>query len=399
MLNDIAIRTAKPRTKPYKLSDGGGLYLLVNPNGARWWRFKYRYAGKEKLLSFGVYPDVVLKIARERRDEARRLVAGGIDPSVKRQSEKSATENTFEAIGREWLRLQAKSLASNTHTKAKRMLENFVFPHLGSKPIATITPPELLSILKRIEEEGKHETTHRTKQRCGQIFRYAIQTGRAERDITTDLRGALVPPQTENHAAITDPVGIGQLLRAIDGYQGQATTRYAMKLSPLLFVRPGELRKAEWSEFDLDRAQWRIPAERMKMGEQHLVPLSTQAVELLRELFAITGSGRYVFPSLRSNQRPMSDAAITAALRRMGYSSDEMTWHGFRSMASTCLNEQGWHPDLIELQLAHAERNKVRAAYNRAQRLEERVTMMQAWADYLDGLWAGANVVPIKRSS
>jgi integrase len=260
---------------------------------------------------------------------------------------------------------------------------------------------DVLKVLRRIEGRGIHETAHRTRQRCAQVFRYAVQTERAARDVTADLRGALAPVVSEHHASITEPARIGELLRAIDGYNGQAVTGYALKLPPLLFVRPGELRHAEWTEFDLDghESHWRIPAEKMKMGEQHVVPLAKQALVLLLELRSLTGRGRYVFPSLRSGSRPMSDNTVNAALRRLGYTHAEMTGHGFRSLASTCLNEQGYHPDLIELQLAHAERNQVRAAYNKAQRLPERRKMMQAWADYLDGLRAGVEVVPIRRAS
>lgn len=398
MLSDTKIRMAKPHEKPYKLFDGGGLYVIVNPSGTRWWRFRYRYYGKERSLSFGVYPDVSPKDAREKRDDARRLLARGVDPSVKRQTEKLAKAETFRANAEEWLELQAKKFAPSTLGKAMWMLEEFVYPRLGSWPIADIGAPELLKVLKRIESQGAHETAHRVKQRCGQIFRYAIAKGRS-RDITADLRGALAPVVSGHHAAITEPAKIGGLMWAIDGYEGQPTTTAALKLAPLVFVRPGELRAAQWSEIDLDAAEWRIPARRMKMRERHIVPLCRQAVAILRELRKITGAGTFVFPSLRGRERPMSENAITAALRRMGYSREEMTGHGFRAMASTCLNEQGWHPDLLELQLAHAERNKVRAAYNRAERLAERCRMMQAWGDYLHGLRAGTNVVPIKRTA
>ena len=276
-----------------------------------------------------------------------------------------------------------------------------MFPYIGSRPIAKLGPGDVLKVLKRIESRGTHETAHRTRQRCAQVFRYAVQTERAERDPTADLRGALAPVVSEHFATITEPVRIGELLRAIECYAGHVVTAYALKLAPLVFVRPGELRHAEWTEFDVDghEPQWRIPAEKMKMRAQHLVPLSSQAVALLRELQPVTGRGRYVFPSLRGGSRPMSENTVNAALRPLGYATDEMTGHGFRSLASTCLNEQGYHPDLIELQLAHAERNQVRSAYNKAQRLPERRKMMQAWADYLDGLRAGANVVPIRRVS
>jgi integrase len=403
MLTDLAVRAAKPRERPYKLWDAGGMFLMVTPRGSRWWRLKYRVDGREKSLSLGVYPRVSLALARERRERAKELIEAGIDPSEQRQAEKRSRSASFESVAREWLALQAKTDAKHkqaafskrTWDRALGMFERLIFPHIGRRPIAKITVPELLQFLKRIEASGHHDTCHRAKQRCGQVFRYAIVTGRAERDLTADLRGALAPVRTKNFAAITDPVRIGELMRDIDSYCGYKVTTLAMKLAPLVFVRPGELRAAEWKEFDLDRAEWRIPAERMKMREEHLVPLSTQALQIIRELQALTGDGRYVFPSPRMFAKPMSENAITAALRRMGYTGNEMTWHGFRSLASTCLNEQGWHPDLIELQLAHAERNKVRAAYNRAQRLAERRRMMQSWADYLDELRTEKNAVPI----
>ncbi len=406
-LTETKIRATKATEKPVKLFDSGGLYLLVNPNGSRWWRLKYRFHGRERGISLGVFPDVTLKSARERRDEARKMIAAGTDPSEHRQTTKVARENTFASVAHEWLALQEKPpahskqtpLAAVTAAKARWMLDTFLVPEIGSKPIGELAAPALLDALRKIEKRGTHETAHRTKQLAGRILRYGIATGRATRDVSADLRGALAPVTTRNHAAITEPARVGELLRAIDAYGGQPVTAYALKLAPLVFVRPGELRGAEWSEFDLDAAEWRIPADRMKMREAHIVPLSTQAVEILRNLHALTGAGRYVFPSLRSRDRPMSDNTVNAALRRLGYSKDEMTGHGFRALASTCLNEQGWAPDVIELQLAHAERNKVRAAYNRASRLAERRKMMQAWADYLDGLRMGANVVPLKRSA
>lgn len=398
-LSETTIRNARPRDKAYKLADGGGLTLLVNPNGSKWWRLRYRIDGREKMLSVGTYPDVSLKRAREKRDEARRLIADSVDPSLQRHAERTARGNTFESIASEWLELQQKRLAAVTLSKLRWMLESFIIPALGSLPIDRIGAAQLLSALRKIETRGTHETAHRVKQTCGQVFRYAVATGRAERDITADLKGALAPVVSKNHAAIIEPVRIGELLRAIDGYSGQPVTFSALKLAPLVFVRPGELRAAEWTEFDLEAGEWRIPAARMKMREQHIVPLSAQALEILKALQALTGDARYVFPSMRSSTRPMSENTVNAALRRLGYSNEEMTGHGFRSLASTCLNEQGWHPDLIELQLAHAERNKVRAAYNRAQRLPERRKMMQAWAEYLDGLRVGNNVVLIKRSA
>jgi integrase len=401
-LTDVAIRKIKPTEKPCKLADGGGLYLLVNPGGSKWWRFKYRFGGKEKLLSLGTYPDTSLAAARERRDEARRQVQAGIDPSEQRKAQKAAgaerAANSFAVIAEEWLAKQR--MAPATLEKARWTLDSLVFPWIGNRPIAEIDTPEMLKLLRRIEERGAHETAHRTKQRCGQIFRYAIATGRASRDPTADLRGALTPVKVTHRAALTDPAKVGELLRAIDGYTGGLIARSALKFAPLVFARPGELRQAEWSEIDLDAALWRIPAGKMKMREEHIVPLSSQAVAVLRELQPLTGGGQYVFPSERSRQRPMSDGTINAALRRMGFDKDSMTGHGFRAMASTRLNEMGWSPDVIERQLAHAERNKVRAAYNRAQYIDERKRMMQAWADCLDALCAGAsNVVTFNRKA
>jgi integrase len=394
-LTAAAIQGAKPREKSYKLFDQGGLFLLVHPNGGRYWRLKYRMHGREKLLALGTFPDVSLAKARSRRDDARKLIADKTDPSVVKQSDKAASAETFKAVALEWLAKQ--KLAAATIEKAKWTFEQLLFPELGDKPIRYIKAPELLAALRKLEARGKIETAHRTKQRASQIFRYAIATGRADHDPAADLRGALAPLEVEHRAAITDPKQVGELLRAIDEYAGQPSTHYALKLAPYVFLRPGELRAAEWSEIDFDKAEWRIPAERMKMGDAHIVPLAKQAAAILREIQPLTGSGRLVFPSLRTITRPISEGTLNAALRRVGFSKEEMTGHGFRTMASTLLNEQGWHPDLIELQLAHAERNKVRAAYNRAQRLDERRKMMQAYADHLDGLKAGGNVVPIRR--
>jgi integrase len=394
-LTAAAIQAAKPREKAYKLFDQGGLFLLVHPNGGRYWRLKYRMHGREKLLALGTFPDVSLAKARTRRDDARKLIADNTDPAVVKQTEKTANAETFKAVALEWLAKQ--NLAAATIEKAKWTFDDLLFPELGDRPIRHITAPELLAALRKLEARGKIETAHRTKQRASQIFRYAIATGRADHDPAADLRGALTPLEVEHRAAITDPKRVGELLRAIDEYAGQPSTHYALKLAPYVFLRPGELRAAEWSEIDLNNAEWRIPPERMKMGDAHIVPLAKQAVAILREIQPLTGSGRLVFPSLRTNTRPISEGTLNAALRRVGFSKEEMTGHGFRTMASTLLNEQGWHPDLIELQLAHAERNKVRAAYNRAQRLDERRKMMQAYADYLDGLKAGGNIVPIRR--
>ncbi len=395
MLTDTELKRLKPREKPYKLADERGLYVMVMPDGALWWRFRYGYAGREKLISFGTYPDTSLKLARQKRDTARSELAAGIDPSAKRQAEKLARADTFEAVAREWLALREEKLAENTLDKATWTFETFVFPHIGSRPIGQIVPADLLKLLRRIESRGKHETAHRTRQRCSQVFRFAVASGRASRDPAADLKGALAPVKVESHAAIVEPKRIGELLRAIDGYQGQPAAMAALKLAPLVFVRPGELRGAEWSEFDLEAGEWRIPANRMKMREPHLVPLSSQAIAILKELQKHTSERRLLFPSLRSKDRPMSDNTLNAALRRLGYAGDEHTAHGFRSTASTRLNELGFPPDVIELQLAHAERNKVRAAYNRAERLDERRKMMQAWADYLDGLKSGAQIIAI----
>jgi integrase len=396
MLTETKIKAAKPRQKPYKLSDEKGLYLLVNPSGGRWWRLKYRYGGKEKKLSLGVYPDVGLKLARDKRDAERRVLGAGTDPSAARRAERSATDATFRAVATEWLARQ--NLGSATHDKAKWQLEQQLFPELGDKPIRAISAPDLLAVLRKIEVRGKIETAHRVKQRASQVFRYAIATGRGERDPAADLRGALTPLKPKNRAAVTHPAKVGELMRALHGYSGHPVTHAALRLAPYVFVRPGEIRAAEWTELDLEAAEWRISADRMKMREAHIVPLSTQAVAVLRDIQPLTGAGKYVFPSLRTLKRCMSENTITAALRRLGYSGDEMTAHGFRAMASTLLNEQGFAPDVIELQLAHKERNKVRAAYNRAQRLEERRKMMQTWADYLDGLKAG-NVIALRRKA
>jgi integrase len=399
-LSDTAIRKAKPTNKPQKLSDGAGLYLLLNPNGSRWWRFDYRFDGKRKTLSMGTYPETSLASAREKRDSARSQLQSGTNPGAHRKATKAAGEeiatNSFSVIAEEWLAKQ-QNMSPATLEKARWTLDSLVNPWVGNRPISEIDAPEMLRLLQRIEERGAHETAHRTKQRCGQIFRYAIATGRARHDPTADLRGALTPVKVKHRAAITDPAKVGELLRAIDGYTGSFVVRSALKLAPLVFVRPGELRQAEWAEFDLNAAQWRIPASKMKMRELHIVSLPDQAVAILRELYPLTGRGAYVFPGERSRQRPMSDAAVNAALRRMGFDKDTMTGHGFRAMASTRLNEMGWSADVIERQLAHAERNKVRAAYNRAQYLAERKKMMQAWADYLETLKVGSNVIAIHK--
>ena len=407
-LTDTAIRNTKPSAKPQKLFDAGGLFLFVAPSGGKWWRLKYRFGGKEKLLSLGTYPEIALKDAREKRDVCRKQLAADIDPGAQRKAEKvagvEAGANTFEVIAREWHAQRAKSLEQTTLDGIMMRMEKHLFPRLGMRPISNINAPELLAVLRRAEAQELGETPRRLRQYCGQIFRYAIATGRADRDPAADLRGALKPHKAQHHAAVTEPKAVGALLRAIEGFQGSPVTKTALCLAPLVFVRPGELRRAEWPEFDLEGGVWRIPAERMKMRDAHIVPLSRQAIAILRELEPLTNASdlrtsRYVFPSVRTRARPMSENTITAALRRLGYTSDEMTGHGFRSTASTLLNEQGWNRDAIERQLAHADRDGVRAAYNRAEHLPERKRMMQAWSDYLDTLRDGADVVPLHRKS
>ena len=401
-LSEYQIRAAKPREKPYKLADGQGLVLLVCPTGARLWRLRYTFAGREGMISVGSYPATSLKEARERRDAARKQIEAGLNPSSIRADARERRNVTFEVIAKEWLARQP--FTEKTRAKAEWMIDSLVVPHIGSRPINDLTAPEILAVLRRIETRGRLDTCHRTKWRIGQVIRYAVATGRALRDPTGDLRGALNSPKTVSRSAITAPRRFGELLLAIDEYRGQGNTWAALRLAPLVFVRPGELRAAEWKEFTLEgeNPEWRIAAERMKMKEEHIVPLSRQAVGILKELQAFTGRGTFLFPSLRTSQRPISDNTLNAALRRLGFSKDEMTTHGFRATASTMLNESGVAPDLIELQLAHAERNKVRAAYNRAQRLAERRQMMQRWADYLDELRVIAstpNVVPLRRNT
>jgi integrase len=361
--------------------------LLINPNGSKWWRLRYRFGGRDKMLSVGVYPDVPLKNARDKRESIRKLIASGVDPSAKREAEKVAQAETFAAIAAEWLDLQRKGFSAATLEKAEWRINDLLNPFIGGMPIRSITAPDILAVLCRLEARAKHETAHRTKQRAGQIFRFAIATGRAERDPTADLRGALAPIVSSNHAAVTDPKGVGELLRAIDGYKGQSATECAMKLAPLVFVRPGELRAAVGRVRPGREGTGVEDSGGQNEDEGAVYRAAQQAgVAILRELQPITGPNGYCFPSLRDSNRPMSENAITAALRRMGYTGDQMTWHGFRTIASTLLNEQGWNPDLIELQLAHQERNAVRDAYNPAQRLPQRRKMMQAWADYLEQL-------------
>jgi integrase len=353
MLTDTAIRKAKPAAKPFKMADARGLFLLVHPSGSRYWRLKYRAAGKEKALAFGVYPEVSLAEARQRCDAARAKLRDGLDPSAERKAAKLASvdagANTFGVIAAEWLERQRASMAPVTYQKAQWLLR--LADALDTRPMREITAPEVLAILRKLEAGGTFETTHRVKQRIGQVMRYAIATGRGERDATADLRGALAPVVTTSRAAITDPAKVGDLLRVLDTYTGQPATCAALRLAPLLFVRPGNLRAMEWAELDLDAAEWRIPAGKMKMRDAHVVPLPTQAVAILRDVERLTGGGQYCFASLRTSKRPMSENTINAALRRLGFDKDTMTGHGFRALASSLLNEQGWPPDVIERQL------------------------------------------------
>lgn len=397
-LSDTAIRSAKPTDKPFKLSDEKGLHLLVHPNGSKYWRLKYRFNGKEKTLALGVYPDVGLKDARTKRDDARKLVANGADPSETKKAQKAAAteqaSNSFEIICREWLLSKRSNIEEAQYQKALARLEKDVFPWLGSKPIADITAPEVLAVLRRIDARGARYTAHKAKSEISQCFRYAIATGRAERDPCPDLRGAIPSPKETHFAAITEPAKVGEMLRAFDGFSGTFVVKSALLLAPLLFVRPGELRKSEWSGFDLDKAEWRYFVTKTK--SEHLVPLARQAVAILKELHALTGHGRYVFPG-RDPKLPMSDAAINAALRRLGFDTKtEITGHGFRAMARTILHEElHQKPEVIEHQLAHKVSDTLGSAYNRTKFLKERKAMMQLWADYLDKLKAGAQVIPL----
>lgn len=397
-LTDVEIRNAPPREKAYRLTDGSGMYLEVSPAGGKYWRFKYRFAGKEKRLALGVYPEVGGKEARLRRDEARRLLANGIDPGIERKVQKAATveraANSFEAVAREWFARQSPGWAKSHADKIIARLEKDVFPWLGGRAIAEIKAPEVLAVLRRVEARGALDTSHRVHQNCGQVFRYAVATGRAERDVSADLRGALPPARHTHFASVTEPEEVAGLLRALDGFQGTFVVQCALRLAPLLFVRPGELRTAEWAQFDLEKAQWRYTVSKTKT--EHLVPLARQAVEILRDLHALTGQRRYVFPG-RDVSKPMSGAAINAALRRMGFDTKtEITGHGFRAMARTILHERLRFPsEVIEHQLAHKVPDALGTAYNRTKFIDDRVVMMQKWADYLEQLKDGADVVPI----
>lgn len=401
-LTDTFVKNVKHSGAPAgdKHTDGQGMHLLVKAAG-KYWRLNYRFLGKQKTLALGVYPEVSLAQARQRRDQARKLLAEGLDPSEAKRAEKIsrklAADNTFEVVARAWLEKSKLNRAESTDAKVKAWLTKDVFPHIGRLPITAITPRDVLDVARKMEKRGAIDSAMRVKQVCGQVFRFAVAEGSAERDVTADLRGALVKQPTQHLAAITDPNKVGELLRAIHGYSGHPATVAALKLAPLLFVRPGELRHAEWSEIDLKAAEWRISGAKMKMGADHIVPLATQAVEVLTELRQLTGRGRYVFPSVRTGARPMSENTINAALRGMGYSSDMHTAHGFRATARTILDEVlGERVDLIEHQLAHAVKDVNGRAYNRTAHLPARKAMMQRWADYLDQLRAGGEVIQFK---
>lgn len=397
-LTDTTIRNAKPGTKPVRLFDGGGMYIEVSPAGGKLWRLKYRFDGKEKRLALGAYPEVGLRDARDRRDGARKLLAAGVDPGQVRKAEKiakaEAGANTFEAIGREWMATKGREWSDLYAGKTKAALERHAFPGIGARPIVDLTAPDMLSLLRAIEKRGTVDMAHRVQQHCGAIYRYAVATGRAVYDPMPSLKGALATAKQEHYAAITDPAEFAQLLRDIDAYRGEVATKIAMQVMALTFQRTKEVRFAEWTQIDAAASLWRIPAEVMKMGEAHIVPLSDQALAAFEELRLLTGTGRLVFPSATNRERPISENTVSYALARMGYKG-RMTGHGFRSTASTLLNEMGFRHDVIERQLAHAERNAVRAAYNRAEYLSERKAMMQNWADYLDKIKAGAEVVSL----
>lgn len=402
MLTAVAASKAQPRERPYKLTAGEGLYLEVMPTGAKYWRWKYRHGGKEKRIALGVFPAVSLADARSRRDEERAKLREGIDPLVQRKTRKLtaqlALDNNFEAVAREWLDTKAGEWVPEHSAKVQAWLTQHVFPWLGTKPIAELEAPEVLAMLRKLVKRGTLNTAGRVRETVSAIFRYAIATGRAKRNPAADLRDALPRPSSRNFAAITEPEEVAELLRAIEGYQGHPVTLAAMRLAPLVFQRPGELRAATWDEVDLDAATWSIPPPRRKLRKAakenprtppHVVPLSSQAVSILRELHTLTGRGRFVFPGVRDSRRPMSENTVNAGLRRLGYTTEQMTGHGFRHMASTRLNELGWNPDAIERQLSHRDRDAIRGTYNLAEYLPERRKMMQSWADYLDFLKNG----------
>jgi integrase len=410
-LTDIAARKAAPQEKRYRLTDGGGMYLEIHPNGSRYWFLKYRFAGKEKRLALGVYPTVTLAEARIKRQEAKKRLSNSVDPGeVKRATKRTLrlnAENSFEAVTREWHAKYAPTWSEGHGARILRRLEVDAFPWIGGKVPAELTPPDVLEVLQRVEKRGAVETAHRLRENISQAMRYAVATGRATRDITADLRGALPPVQKRHFAALTDPAKVAELMRAIDSYSGTLPVFCALRLAPMLFQRPGELRNAEWSEIDLDKAIWEIPADRMKRtkqgkaeGSAHIVPLPTQAVDILRELQPLTGGRRFLFPSIRTADRPMSENTVNAALRRLGYDTETMTGHGFRAMARTILDEVLQVPaPIIEAQLAHAVKDPLGRAYNRTTHLPQRREMMQHWANYLDELKVGAKVLPFAISA
>lgn len=392
------VTSARPREREYKLTDGAGLYLLVKPNGTKLWRLNYAYLGKQRTLSFGAWPDIGLADARERRDEARKLIAAGLDPSHEAKLAEAramlSEENSFKLVAEEWVAKQEREgMAEITLSKIRWLLAK-AYPKIGNRPVAKITAQEVLAVLRSIEATGRYESARRMRSVLSRVFRYAIATTRAEIDPARDLRGALTVPKAKHLAAITTPKGAGELMRAIEGYTGHAITLFGLRLSAHLFVRPGELRQAEWSEFDFDRSVWNIPEQKMKMRRPHRVPLSTQVTRLFEQLWELTGTGRYCFPSFRSPRRPMSENTVNAALRALGFGQEEMTAHGFRAMAATLLNETGkFNPDAIERQLAHMETNAIRRAYTRGEYWDERVRMMQYWSDQLDEMRDGAKVL------
>ncbi|RLB37453.1 MAG: integrase [Deltaproteobacteria bacterium] len=395
-LTDVRIRNLKPRDKAYKVFDGGGLYLEVTPAGGKLWRFKYRFNGKHKTLSIGKYPFISLAEARQKHLEAKKLLERGLDPSSVKREQKLKQVKTLEAVAFEWWQAKKEKWSSGHAFLVWRRLEKDILPWLKHRPITELSGRELLEALRRVESRGAIETARRIGQILNQIFIFAVAAAYCDNNPATNLNQALKEYKAKNLPAITEPERIRELLLAIDSFSGSFVVRQALKLAPLVFVRPGELRRAEWTEIELEEGLWTIPAEKMKKKRAHLVPLSRQAIEILRELEPLTGSGKYVFPSVRTNARPISENTLNAALRRLGYSKEEMVAHGFRTMASTRLHEMGWPSHVIEMQLAHVDRNSVRAVYNRAEYLEERKHMMQAWADYLDALKAGRRVLPFK---
>lgn len=403
-LNDPEVRSAKPGAKPRKLSDGRGMYLLVQPNGARYWRMKYRFSGREKTLALGVYPEISLKVARERREEARHLLYTGIDPSEVRQDRKrvelAERDNTFKAVALEWFAKEKPGWKDSHSSKIESRLERDVYPYLGGRQVTEITAPDVLAVVRRVTDRGAVETAHRALQNIGQVMRYAIITGKATADPTIALRGALPAPKVKHHAAITEPKPLGQLLRDIEGYKGTHVVRCGLRMAPHVFLRPRELRRAEWSEIDLEAKTWAISAEKMKGSRPHVVPLSRQVVRIFEELEPLTGELQWVFPAARNTADPMSDNTLLAALRGLGYSKDQATPHGFRATARTLLDQElGAAPHLIEHQLAHTVRDPLGRAYNRTSHIRDRRQMMQKWSDYLDALRDGAKVIQFRRSA